>query len=152
MTNGSKVDDRGWIFLESLFSKELLPLCTPHNALMEVLCGELINWSKHLSRSPNMTHNSRGCFGTAGAAPSRWARRLSNELQKRPKAHPHRGRAGPRVIEWVLERRAEKCWVTVKVNKIKAGNLRASVLHKRCRQQQRGGSAGVKRQGWMRGL
>lgn len=39
------------------------------------------------------------------------------------------------VTEWVLERQAEKCWVTVKVNKIKAGNLRASVLHKRCRQQ-----------------
>ncbi|KAK5896722.1 hypothetical protein CesoFtcFv8_009852 [Champsocephalus esox] len=42
------------------------------------------------------------------------------------------------VTEWVLERQAEKCRVTVKVNKIKAGNLRASVLHKRCRQQQWG--------------
>lgn len=44
------------------------------------------------------------------------------------------------VTEWVLQRQAEKWRVTVKVNKIKAGNLRASVLHKRSRQQQVKGS------------
>jgi len=56
------------------------------------------------------------------------------------------------VTEWVRERRAEKCRVTVKVNKIKAGNLRASVPHKRCRQQRKRGGGEGKRQGWMRGL
>lgn len=53
------------------------------------------------------------------------------------------------VTEWVLEHQAEKCRVAVKVNKIKKGNLRASVLHERCRQQQ---GRECKRQGWMRGL
>lgn len=51
------------------------------------------------------------------------------------------------MTEWVLEHQAEKCRVTVKVNKIKAGNLRASVLHKRCRQQQGGGGVGVEKTG-----
>lgn len=58
--------------------------------------------------------------------------------------------AGPPVTEWVLESQAEKWRVTVKVNKIKAGNLRASVLHKRCRRQQREGWS--HRRGWDEGL
>lgn len=42
------------------------------------------------------------------------------------------------VTEWVLQRQAERWRVTVKVNKIKAGNLRASVLHKQCHRRQGG--------------
>lgn len=52
--------------------------------------------------------------------------------------------------EWVLERQAEKCRVIVKVNKIKAGNLRAFVLHKRCRQHL--GGRGAEAAGWLGGL
>lgn len=44
------------------------------------------------------------------------------------------------VTEWLLQRQAEKWWVAVKVNKIKAGNLRVSVLHKQSHQQQVKGS------------
>lgn len=58
------------------------------------------------------------------------------------------------MTEWVRERQAWKCRVTVKVNKIKAGNLRASVLHRRCRRQRGAGegAGGCRRQGWMSGL
>lgn len=42
------------------------------------------------------------------------------------------------VTEWVLQRQAERWRVTVKVNKIKAGNLRASVLHKQWHRRQGG--------------
>lgn len=78
------------------------------------------------------------CVGTAGLTASRQARSLSDELQKRQGSSLHRQAGASCVTEWVLERQVEKCQVTVKVNKIKAGNLRASVLHKRCRRRQGG--------------
>lgn len=99
---------------------------------------------------PKVAHNLEVCWH-CGTIASCWARNLSDELQERQGSSPHRGTEASRassVTEWVLERQAEKCWVTVKVNKIKAGNLRASVLHKRCRQQRGEGGSVKDKGGW----
>lgn len=92
-----------------------------------------------------MAHNSEMCWHRGGAetcrvgAASRLAagapRRVSTEADS--------------LTEWVLWRQAKKRWVTLKVNKIKAGNLRASLFHSPCRWQRGGwGWGGGDPGGW----
>lgn len=81
-----------------------------------------------------MAHNSEVCWHSGATetcgmgAASRLAagalRRVSTEAAS--------------LTEWVLWRQAEKWRVTLKVNKIKVGNLRASVFHRPRRRQQGG--------------
>lgn len=97
------------------------------------MTADINTWFKRLSFSPKVAHNW-GVLALLGHSvplsqkPEWWAA----EEQRLVSTEATRASS---VTEWVLERQAEKWRVTVKVNKIKAGNLRASVPHKRCRQQ-----------------
>lgn len=92
-----------------------------------------IIWSKYMACNSQMCWHCGGRDVPLCQKPERWT-------VEAPSLVSAESSGASSVTEWVLERQAEKCWVTAKVNKIKAGNLRASVLHKRCRQQQGGGS------------
>lgn len=113
----------------------------PHKAWIKVLHGATMTdmnaWFKRLSFRPKVAHNSEVRWHCGGhrvppsQRPERWA-------AEAPGLVSAEASGASSVTEWVLERQAEKWRVTVKVNKIKAGNLRASVPHKRCRQQREG--------------
>lgn len=79
------------------FSKELLFPQTPHEASLKVLFEAMttvVNARfERLSFRPKVAHNSEVCWH-CGAAASRRARSLSDELQKRQGSSPQR-QAGP---------------------------------------------------------